>query len=242
MVMEEDKLQNFVSSIQDAPSGFHLFKILKAAGLIANTQFFQVTRNFNDRSTLQERVALSNWPPELIARCSSTEVMSDSPYFMALRRAVSPQNDFLPERATPASNSADRQATEVLIQAGMLQHLYIPVRAADGVSGAVSFAGGQDRRLEERIVAELAYLSQLVFEKLEFGAVAASQKPGLLSERELQCLGGLARGLTVKNVAAGLDLSEFTVTYHLKNSAIKLAAKTRSHAIAKAVGAGLIRP
>ncbi|MEM1360362.1 MAG: response regulator transcription factor [Pseudomonadota bacterium] len=59
-----------------------------------------------------------------------------------------------------------------------------------------------------------------------------------LSERELQVLDGLCRGLANKEIARELDLQEVTIKLHVKTLCRKLEAKNRTHAamIAKEVG------
>lgn len=61
----------------------------------------------------------------------------------------------------------------------------------------------------------------------------------LLSERELQVLGGLCRGLSNKELARELDLQEVTIKLHVKTLCRKLEAKNRTHAAMIGKEAGL---
>ena len=61
----------------------------------------------------------------------------------------------------------------------------------------------------------------------------------ILTERELQVLGGLCRGLSNKEVARELDLQEVTIKLHVKTLCRKLDAKNRTHAAMIAKEAGL---
>lgn len=61
----------------------------------------------------------------------------------------------------------------------------------------------------------------------------------LLSERELQVLGGLCRGMSNKEIARELDLQEVTVKLHLRTLCRKLEAKNRTHAAMIGRDAGL---
>ncbi len=61
----------------------------------------------------------------------------------------------------------------------------------------------------------------------------------LLSERELQVLGGLCRGLSNKELARELDLQEVTIKLHVKTLCRKLDAKNRTHAAMLGKEAGL---
>ncbi len=60
-----------------------------------------------------------------------------------------------------------------------------------------------------------------------------------LSERELQVLGALCRGLANKEIARELDLQEVTIKLHVKTLCRKLDAKNRTHAAMIAKEAGL---
>lgn len=60
-----------------------------------------------------------------------------------------------------------------------------------------------------------------------------------LSERELQVLGGLCRGLSNKEIARELDLQEVTIKLHVKTLCRKIEAKNRTHAAMIAKEAGL---
>jgi DNA-binding NarL/FixJ family response regulator len=60
-----------------------------------------------------------------------------------------------------------------------------------------------------------------------------------LSQRELQVLDGLCRGLSNKEIAREIDLQEVTIKLHVKTLTRKLEAKNRTHAAVIAKDAGL---
>lgn len=60
-----------------------------------------------------------------------------------------------------------------------------------------------------------------------------------LSQRELEVLGGLCRGLSNKEIARELDLQEVTIKLHVKTTCRKLNAKNRTQAAMIAKEAGL---
>ncbi|MEM1074546.1 MAG: response regulator transcription factor, partial [Pseudomonadota bacterium] len=60
-----------------------------------------------------------------------------------------------------------------------------------------------------------------------------------LSERELQVLGGLCKGLSNKEIARDLGLQEVTIKLHVKTLCRKIEAKNRTHAAMLAKEAGL---
>ncbi len=60
-----------------------------------------------------------------------------------------------------------------------------------------------------------------------------------LSEREMQVLGGLSRGLSNKEIARELDLQEPTIKLHVKTLCRKLEARNRTQAALIAKDSGL---
>ncbi|MEO1702313.1 MAG: response regulator transcription factor [Pseudomonadota bacterium] len=62
----------------------------------------------------------------------------------------------------------------------------------------------------------------------------------LLSEREMQVLHGLCRGLSNKELARELDLQEVTIKLHVKTLCRKLNAKNRTHAAMIGKEAGIV--
>jgi DNA-binding NarL/FixJ family response regulator len=69
-----------------------------------------------------------------------------------------------------------------------------------------------------------------------------SSSPDDLTPQERRLLQFLADGLTNKQIAHEMSLSENTVKYHLKNILQKLGAQNRTEAAAFAVHSGLSRP
>lgn len=61
-----------------------------------------------------------------------------------------------------------------------------------------------------------------------------------LSEREMQVLKGLCRGLSNKEIARELDLQEVTIKLHVKTLSRKLEAKNRTHAAMIAKEAAIV--
>ena len=70
--------------------------------------------------------------------------------------------------------------------------------------------------------------------------VAPSPEDSLLSERELQVLRCLARGMTTTQVALELFISENTVKTHTRHILDKLEVSNRVEAVAKAMESGVL--
>ena len=63
-----------------------------------------------------------------------------------------------------------------------------------------------------------------------------------LTPREAECLTWAAHGLVSKEIADRLRLSQKTVDLHIAHAIRRLGARTRSHAVARAIALALIRP
>ncbi len=72
-------------------------------------------------------------------------------------------------------------------------------------------------------------------------AELVSVEVGDLSERELEVLRLVAQGMSNREIADALSLSEHTVKSHLANILAKLHLRSRAHAAAYAVQAGLVK-
>lgn len=74
-------------------------------------------------------------------------------------------------------------------------------------------------------------------------AAAKAPPPSVtLTPREREVLSWAAKGKTAWEIAHILHLAERTVVFHMENAKTKLGAATRSHAVVRAVGLGLIAP
>lgn len=85
-------------------------------------------------------------------------------------------------------------------------------------------------------------VTALVFHLLAKALIPKDDASGvLLSERELACLRMAASGETLVRTADGLGVSVRTVELHLGRATKKLSALNKTHAVAIAVGAGLLQ-
>ena len=72
--------------------------------------------------------------------------------------------------------------------------------------------------------------------------IERSDRPDQLTDRELDVLNLVTRGLRNKEVAAELGISENTVKFHLRHILDKVHAASRTELAARAVGEGLVPP
>lgn len=68
----------------------------------------------------------------------------------------------------------------------------------------------------------------------------AIDTPAILTKRELECLYWSSQGKSSNEICVILNLTPYTIDSYLKSAANKLKASNRTHAVAKAIHAGLI--
>jgi DNA-binding NarL/FixJ family response regulator len=92
----------------------------------------------------------------------------------------------------------------------------------------------------DELVARADELLQEFAKLLEEAKTWLGEHSRLLSTRERDCLRLAAAGLGTKGIADKLSIAEPTVKFHLNNAAIKLDARGRVQAVARAVKLGAI--
>ena len=117
--------------------------------------------------------------------------------------------------------------------------IIFPVYAERGQAGLVIFTGNDifvdDNALCETHARSFALFAAVTrLKPLDGGSAPA------ISRRELECLNLTANGLTSEEIATALGLSVHTANQYLTNTAQKLNAVNRMHAVAKALRLGLI--
>ena len=149
----------------------------------------------------------------------------------------------------PYLTSAERRLVrEAADLTGFAAGIALPMRVAPGDRGQgwnLLVEGGADALdmiLRERGDA-IALAAHLVHVSL---AAASGPAPGAevsrhpLTPRERDCLALVAEGSRVTELAYRLGVSEATVEFHLVNARRKLRARTRDHAVALALRAGIL--
>lgn len=132
---------------------------------------------------------------------------------------------------------------------GLCHGFSAPVHGAHGEGALFSFA--RDTPLpqapaERRALFRSAqWFTTLIHERLraliyQEGATFGEARP--LTQRERECLQRAADGLSSVLIARALGISEHTVAFHLGNAEAKLGARSRQHAVARAVALGEIEP
>lgn len=130
-------------------------------------------------------------------------------------------------------------ADEIDSPAAGTSGISLPVSDERGRGGAVVFFGNQ-MTITESGMCDLHARCFALFGEVARLRAAESTKGQTVSKRELECLRLTANGLTSDEIAASLGLSVHTANQYLTNSAQKLNAMNRIHAVAKALRSGLI--
>jgi DNA-binding NarL/FixJ family response regulator len=116
------------------------------------------------------------------------------------------------------------------VQFGVCGYLLKEASAAEIVSAVRAAARGEATCPPHLSMALIQYLSKRRQEKLDvFDAQGASQKA--LTPRQLQLIRLVAEGLTNKEIAANLNLSQFTVKNHLRRVMRQVEAASRHDAV-----------
>jgi DNA-binding CsgD family transcriptional regulator len=110
---------------------------------------------------------------------------------------------------------------------GEVVWVHLSVALVRSVDGAPAYSVAHVLELKERRHAAAA-------------PAAASGATASLTAREREVLGLLAAGATSGEVAAALGIGEETVQTHVRRARVKLAARTRTEAVATALRLGLL--
>jgi DNA-binding CsgD family transcriptional regulator len=123
----------------------------------------------------------------------------------------------------------------------------VSLRAAPDLRAVVAFDSAQtpltaafiDRALEN--LGNLMLLAGALHEDVFAPRFAHRLPRRALTERECDCLGFAAHGLTSADIGSKLGITERTVNFHVGNAIRKLGALNRPEAIAKGIARGLVR-
>jgi DNA-binding CsgD family transcriptional regulator len=84
------------------------------------------------------------------------------------------------------------------------------------------------------------YFHEFFMRNFVDGGIPSRLRGAALTERELEILGLVARGLTAEDIALKLDIVERTVRFHVDSARTKIGALNREEAIAIVAKAGLL--
>jgi len=76
------------------------------------------------------------------------------------------------------------------------------------------------------------------------GGLGAGGEPpdGSLSDRQVECLTLISRGLNLEEASRTMSVSERTAKRHLEGARSRLGARSNAHAVMRAVSLGILSP
>jgi two-component system nitrate/nitrite response regulator NarL len=142
-----------------------------------------------------------------------------------------------------AAVTAEGLATRILILSAYLEDELVYETLAAGAAGYVSKELDRDDILDA--VATVAGGEAVVSPAVQTGLVRELQRRGALvrpqlSDRELEILTFVARGMTTPEIAAELHLSSATIKTHLQKIYDRLGVSDRTSAVVAALRRGLL--
>jgi DNA-binding NarL/FixJ family response regulator len=144
----------------------------------------------------------------------------------------------LPEcRVIVLTTFNDNETIFDALRAGAVGYLLKDVgsaQLADSVRATVRGESILDPSVAAKVVAEFSRVSSLV------GGTNSEVLPDPLSDREIELLGLIASGLSNKEIAEALFITEGTVKNHITHILGKLGARDRTQAALRAKEIGLI--
>lgn len=146
-------------------------------------------------------------------------------------------------RLTTIQRDCCRYLADQQLSMGLTIPLHLPQGRFGFVSAVVDVSDDDEW---ERIKARSADAVFLIahhfhsFVARRFGSPFPAPNEVGLTERELECLGWVARGKTSAEIACIICRSEETVRIHVKNAMRKLGVSSRAQAVLAAVDAGVL--
>jgi|SRR6185295_9527705 len=132
----------------------------------------------------------------------------------------------------------------VVLADGVAPNISKPVVALDGDAESPGRLPNDASReqIDAALRAVAAGLSVTLAEPNVRAFAALPESPALLTPREIEVLSAVARGLTNKEIARALEISQHTVKFHLESLLRKLGASSRAEAVSKSMRLNLLEP
>jgi DNA-binding NarL/FixJ family response regulator len=112
-----------------------------------------------------------------------------------------------------------------------------PRQARELLAARASAYLGKSATMEELLLAVWATKDP---QRKDTAMMVVSKQAAELSDREVEILSGIARGLSNQQLASALNIAESTVKRHLSNAYEKMGVHSRGEALRKALQEGLI--
>jgi LuxR family quorum sensing-dependent transcriptional regulator len=182
-----------------------------------------------------------HWPQALKDFYISSNQVQTDPIIETLRRRQSPFT-WSDMRADRTFAQAGTRLLQLLAEEyGLTEGLIVPFSHGSGRFGIVSLAGNNTKTLPGSLPI-LCLLSMALYYRMRYLAprLGFAVPPLGMSQRELECIGLVASGLTDRSIAKQLGISFATAHDYVEAAKSKLKARTRAEAVARAMTLGLL--
>jgi DNA-binding CsgD family transcriptional regulator len=223
-VSEAPTIEICTSLFRDAvaPHGFYVF----SCGEV----------DINDRE--MSVFSVLHWPQALKDFYLSSNQVQTDPIIETLRHRQSPFT-WSDMRADRTFAQAGTKLLQLLAEEyALTEGLIVPFAHGSGRFGIVSLAGNNRKTLP----GSLPILSMSLYYRMRYLAprLGFAVPPLGMSQRELECIGLVASGLTDRRIAKQLGISFATAHDYVEAAKSKLKARTRAEAVARAMTLGLL--
>lgn len=232
------KLSDSVTGVERAANAIAVWSHVK--DFAAELNFIHCSALDSDRvrTGLTNAILYSDSPQEIRTTIDREGLNVDHPVSAYSREASGP---FLISDVRRDERFKGRRWAELLsdpLKAG--DAVVMNVHSRHGLNGCMIF-GGHDFKDSPLTRSSLLVMAHAAFDRIDMLSKGVDTTNDLqLSERELDCLQLLARGLSDEEIAPMLGISRRTVRYHVDHAKQKLGVSSRVHAVAAAVNRGLV--
>ncbi len=183
----------------------------------------------------------STWPADWYSMWIDRQFILHDPIAQCAARATCP---FRWRDAYVRGTAVGKSILDESRNFGFREGLAVPARSIGGAPGCISLGAERiDLGPRELAGVELAAVhAYLRMEEIFGAAESGARKRTPLTDRETELLHYAAAGKTNWEIGEILSISEHTARDHFKAIARKLNCANRAHAVAVAIGQGLILP
>lgn len=201
--------------------------------------YFALFQDINVKSTLEEAVVLSNWPPGLLKHLRPIDKQVVSALASAVAANLTPFFWSAQEHLQQVKDETTQSAIELINSSKLLTGLIVPVVSPSGALHAAVF-GDLNRLVSQQTITDFQYSISKIFEQIwsdkrSFEDKFPDASKHNVSTRERDCLYWLSQGKTSAEIGKILDLSEHTASRYIDNAIVKLGVTNRTHAVAFAL-------
>ena len=188
----------------------------------------------------EPHIILSGWSNEWFDRYMEKEFYSYDPMASHTRNSIKP---FFWDQI-PWRKEATKKSTQVMNEAkvfGLHNGFSVPIHSVHGSQSCITM-GGESIDVCPRAPQAIYLMSLYLYHKVsELDTDNFTQEftpSSLLTLREKECLKWVATGKTDWEVSVILNISEHTVSAHIRKAMVKLNATSRTQAVVKSLKRG----